>query len=73
MSHSMMQKVNSFALRAFRDTADRDYIHARMAYRADLLPQFHWSSLHSLEKYAKCIAILVRIPKPNSPIKQDLG
>ncbi len=38
MSHSMMQKVNSFALRAFRDTADRDYIHARMAYRADLFP-----------------------------------
>ena len=55
MSHSMMQKVNSFALRAFRDTADRDYIHARMAYRADLFPQFHWSALHALEKYAKCI------------------
>lgn len=72
MSHSMMQKVNSFALRAFRDTADRDYIHARMAYRADLFPQFHWSALHALEKYAKCIAILVRIPKPKRPIKHEV-
>ncbi|RNL63555.1 HEPN domain-containing protein [Zhongshania marina] len=72
MSHSMMQKVNSFALRAFRDTADRDYIHARMAYRADLFPQFHWSALHALEKYAKCVAILVRIPKPKPAIKHEV-
>lgn len=72
MPHSMMQKVNSFALRAFRDTADRDYIHARMAYRADLFPQFHWSALHALEKYAKCIAILVRIPKPKLAIKHEI-
>lgn len=64
MPHSLMQKVNSFALRSFRDTADRDYIHARMAYRASLFPQFHWSALHALEKYAKCILILTRIPKP---------
>src|SRR5690606_35354963 len=72
MSHSMMQKVNSFALRAFRDTADRDYIHARMAYRADLFPQFHWSALHALEKYAKCIAILIRVPKPKRAIKHEV-
>jgi hypothetical protein len=67
-----MQKVNSFALRAFRDTADKDYIHARMAYRADLFPQFHWSSLHALEKYAKCIAMLIRIPKQSEPIKHEV-
>jgi len=60
----MIQKINSFAVRAFRDTADRDYIHARMSYRADLYPQFLWSSLHALEKYGKCILILNRIPKP---------
>ena len=72
MSHSTMQKVNSFALRAFRDTADRDYIHARMAYRANLFPQFHWSALHALEKYAKCIAILTRIPRPKNPIKHEV-
>lgn len=72
MSHTMKQKVNSFALRAFRDTADKDYIHARMAYRAQLFPQFHWSALHALEKYAKCIAILVRIPKPKTSIKHEV-
>lgn len=72
MTHSTMQKVNSFALRAFRDTADRDYIHARMAYRADLFPQFHWSALHALEKYAKCITILTRIPKPKKPIRHEV-
>lgn len=59
-----MQKVNSFALRAFRDTADKDYIHARLAYRSELFPQFQWSALHALEKYAKCILILTRVPKP---------
>ncbi|MCI2283578.1 hypothetical protein L3081_09485 [Colwellia sp. MSW7] len=66
MPHSLMQKINSFALRSFRDTADKDYIHARMAYRAGLFPQFHWSALHALEKYAKCILILTRIPKPTN-------
>ena len=67
-----MQKINSFALRAFRDTADKDYIHARMAYRADLFPQFRWSALHALEKYAKCISILTRIPKPKNSIKHEV-
>jgi hypothetical protein len=53
--------VNDFAIRSFRDTADRDYVHARLAYRAKLIPQFLWSSLHCLEKYAKCILLLNRI------------
>lgn len=53
--------VNDFALRSFRDTADRDYVHARLAYRARLVPQFLWSSLHSLEKYVKCILLLSRV------------
>jgi hypothetical protein len=53
--------LNNFAIRSFRDTADRDYIHARLAYRARLVPQFQWSSLHCLEKYAKCILLLNRI------------
>lgn len=64
MPSNTMQKVNSFALRAFRDTADKDYIHARLAYKSDLFPQFQWSALHALEKYAKCILILTRTPKP---------
>lgn len=73
MSHNIMQKVNSFALRAFRDTADKDYILARMAYKTDLFPQFHWSALHALEKYAKCIAILTRIPTPKNKIKHEVN
>ncbi len=54
--------LNNFAIRSFRDTADRDYVHARLAYRAHLVPQFQWSALHALEKYAKCILLLNRIP-----------
>lgn len=53
--------VNNFATRCFRDTADKDYVHARMAYRTDLMPQFFWSSLHCLEKYFKCVLLLARI------------
>ena len=72
MPHSMFQKVNYFAQAAFRDTADKDYIHARIAYRAGLFPQFHWSSLHALEKYAKSIAILTRISRPSDDIKHEV-
>lgn len=72
MPLTLTQKVNDFALRSFRDTADKDYIHARMAYRAELFPQFHWSALHALEKYAKCIAILTRTPKPTNTIKHEI-
>lgn len=54
--------LNTFAIRSFRDTGDRDYVHARLAYRARLVPQFQWSSLHCMEKYAKCILLLNRIP-----------
>jgi hypothetical protein len=54
--------LNTFAIRSFRDTADRDYIHARLAYKAQLIPQFQWSALHCLEKYSKCILLLNRIP-----------
>lgn len=57
--------INDFAFRCFRNTADRDYIHARLAYRANLYPQFLWSSLHCLEKYVKCILLLCRIEARN--------
>lgn len=63
MPHTQTQMLNFYALTAFRDTADKDYIHARMAYKAALFPQFHWSALHALEKYAKCILVLARIEK----------
>lgn len=53
--------VNDFAIRSFRETADKDYIAARMAYRARLIQPFLWSSLHCLEKYVKGILVLNRI------------
>jgi hypothetical protein len=64
------QKINYFALRSFRDTADREYVHARLAYRSGLIPQFYWSSLHSLEKYFKCILLLARVKASN--IKHEI-
>jgi HEPN domain-containing protein len=53
--------VNDFAIRSFRDVADHDYITARMAYRARLFEQFHWSGLQAIEKYLKCVLLLNRI------------
>lgn len=56
--------VNDFATRSFRDTADGDYIAARLAYRAQLIPQFLWSSLQAIEKYLKCVLVLNRVRAP---------
>lgn len=53
--------INDFAIRSFRDTGDGDYIAARLAFRAQLIPQFLWSSLQSIEKYLKCVLVLNRI------------
>ena len=50
--------LNNFAIRSFRDTADLDYIAARMAYQTHLTPQSLWSALQSIEKYFKCILLL---------------
>src|SRR5690606_8036378 len=57
--------VNDFALRSFRETADKDYITARMAYRARLIQPFRWSALHCLEKYVKGILLLNRVNAKN--------
>lgn len=56
--------LNDFAIRSFRDIADGDYISARLAFRAQLIPQFLWASLQALEKYLKCILVLNRIRAP---------
>lgn len=61
MSYSMHILVNDFAIRCFRETADKDYIAARMAYRARLIQPFLWSALHCLEKYVKGILVLNRV------------
>ncbi len=61
MPYPMHILVNDFALRSFRETADKDYIAARMAYRARLIQPFRWSALHCLEKYVKGILLLNRV------------
>jgi len=62
--------LNDFATRSFRDTADQDYIAARLAFRSRLIPQFLWSSLQAFEKYLKCVLVLNRIPAKRG---HDLG
>ena len=57
--------LNDFAFRSFRDTADLDYISARLAYRHQLWPQFLWSSQQAVEKYLKCILLINRVPAKN--------
>lgn len=56
--------INHFATRSFRDTGDGDYITARLTYRAQLIPQFLWSSLQAIEKYLKCVLVLNRVRAP---------
>ena len=54
-------KVNVFAIRCFRDTADLDYVAARLALRSRLAGPLLWSALHAVEKYMKCILFLHRV------------
>ena len=48
---------NSFIEGSFRDTADRDYIAARLLHRQQLTEQFLWMSLQAIEKYLKAILL----------------
>jgi HEPN domain-containing protein len=61
----MSRKINDFAARSFRNMADRDYIAARLACRAELMPQFLWSAQQAFEKYLKYILLVNRIPAKN--------
>jgi len=56
------RQINTFATRSFRDMADGDYIAARMACRAGLMPQFLWSAQQAFEKYLKYILLVNRMP-----------
>lgn len=64
--------INSFATRSFRDIGDGDYIAARLAYRAQLIPQFLWSSLQAIEKYLKCVLVLNRIRAPKGHVLAEI-
>jgi HEPN domain-containing protein len=48
---------DSFITHTFRDTADRDYISARILCRHRLTEQFLWMALQSMEKYLKAILL----------------
>lgn len=63
--------INSFATQSFRDQADRDYIAARLAWKAELFPQFLWSSQQAIEKYLKAILLYNRIKAPK--IRHDIA
>jgi hypothetical protein len=65
MPYPMHIQINDFAIRSFRETADKDYITARMAYRARLIQPYRWSALHCLEKYVKGILLLNRVNTKN--------
>lgn len=54
-------KLNDFAIRSFRDTADTDYIAARACWRLGLYYQYRWQSLQCIEKYMKCILLINRV------------
>jgi HEPN domain-containing protein len=62
--------LDDFAKRCFRDTADGDYIAARLSYRAGLTMQYLWSSQQAIEKYLKCILLLNRIKA--TKVRHDL-
>lgn len=49
--------IIDFINRSFRDMADKDYIAARILYRANLGPQFLWSAQQSIEKYLKGVLL----------------
>lgn len=70
MDKKKKQHLYEIAVRCFRNTADQDYIHARLAYENNLIPQFLWSSLHCLEKYSKCMMVANGndVRKPNHKI-----
>ncbi|WP_250626350.1 HEPN domain-containing protein [Pinirhizobacter soli] len=55
-------QINNFAERCFRDTADGDYLTARLAFCSGLVAQFLWSSQQALEKYLKYILLVNRVP-----------
>ena len=61
LSDELDRRLNDFAARSFRNMADRDYIAARMALRAQLMPQFLWAAQQAIEKYLKYILLVNRI------------
>lgn len=49
--------LNDFATRSLRDTADQDYVAARLAHREKLGEPFLWCAHQAIEKYLKAILL----------------
>ena len=63
--------LNDYAVRCFRDTADMEYILARIAHRLEFFGQYHWHGLHAIEKYIKSILLFNRISSKKMGQDQD--
>lgn len=58
VDNSFENYVKFMVYRMFVDTADDNYVAARWSYINDLSSDFHWLSLHALEKYFKAALLL---------------
>lgn len=69
-------RLNACAIMTFRDTADGDYVAARLSFRSGCFEQFLWSAEQAIEKYLKCILVLRRVGRPapkNDGTRSDVG
>lgn len=65
-NYSLDDVLNEYAYRCFLDIADQDYILARISCQLNFTTNSNWLSLHSIEKYLKCILLLNRISSKNA-------
>lgn len=72
-THDNQYILNEFAKESFRNTADQDYIAARMSYKAGLIEPFLWSGLHAIEKYLKAILLFNTISAKEDEAKRRYG
>lgn len=60
MDETKKALINDFITKCFRDSADKDYISARLLHRHGLNEQFFWAALQAIEKYLKAILLYNR-------------
>ncbi|MFL6262608.1 MAG: HEPN domain-containing protein [Thermoanaerobaculia bacterium] len=62
LNESNRWRLSSFIEQSFRNQADRDYISARLLFKAELYQNFLWPSLQAVEKYLKAIFLFNYVP-----------
>lgn len=60
-TQAIKSKINAYAVRAFREIADQDYIAARLCSESGLMPQYLSLAQQCIEKYLKAILLFNRI------------